>query len=385
MSTTTVLLDDAKRADARNGAPAAGSVLKDVIDALKTNACRYRPIYSMWGGDDLINQTIITRHQWLNSSPGSPGLGSVFLVLPSTGVPTTTQSIEMGVGGVTFQDSYTPAVARNTLNPMRYPIAAEVNTSLYFDQVGGDNGVRDIWLGSKSANGPQLRSALVFERQNATPVETPTAAPSTISDNWLVPGSWIIGTGASDIRTRSVRAVRDYWRRVYKGRCLTFGWSGISPGSATPYDGQAVFTGGSYRYIFDQNIGDGGGVAPSVSGGGITVPLKNAASGRNVTTRVYVSAYCRQVGGGTGSLGYSHRNPDGTTMTAIGALTNPIAVTSSSWAWYGMSTTFNPAADCYLTADTTLDYDRIVLCGKTTGGTSFEVGAFTFAAYHSAA
>lgn len=133
--------------------------------------------------------------------------------------------------------------------------------------------------------------------------------------------------------------------------------------SATPYT--------QYRYLHDVSIGDGA-TDPSVDGPGTTFPLKNVASGLNDTVRCEVWVYAAMSGGtDTGSIGISHKDGAGG-MTAIEDVITGISGTSFQW---------YPALDAEPTTidlRTDVDFDRVLVCGKSTGSTDYlRVAAYT--------
>lgn len=384
------LLDDNIQALCRNGAGALARVQKTLLKALIKNACRPRPIYSMWGGTDKINATGFIRQNWLNISPASPGLSARFLTMPSTqSDPDVNQGIITTVGSLDTGIAYDPQTTFANPSPFRYPTNARPSS---FDttipevvsSVSTKDKVYEIMVGSNTLNGPQLRSALIVEPQNLGPGQFAAQEPPAPYDNWLAPGNHIIGTELGTFKVRSIRGIRDYWRRVYKGVRPHFGWSGIN--DLAPYDGYSIIPGASgYRYVLKPDTVGQGAIHPaSVAGQGMCIPLRYAASGRNTRVRVYVSVYARQVGGGTGTFGVYTLNDDMVSMAGPTALTNGPSVTSTTWAWYGWSSTFNPATDAYFLGNAAVLQDFVVFCGNSPTG-NLHVGAFSMAVYNSSA
>ena len=385
-SVALTMYDDAVRALCRNGQGATGRTMKDLLDGVISNGWRPRPVFNMWGGTNKINATGFIRQNWLNVNPASPGVQARFLGMSSTGALDSAQGLALSVGSVYSAVSADPPAIRDATNPLRYPTNSRpgtpqvVSINEIITAVDTKGKPYEILAGSNTANGPQLRSMCLYEWGDIVPVATSDPlAPRFPYDDAEDHGMDIIGTEAGDTKLRGIRAVRDYFRKLYKARRVHFGWSGIN--DTAPYDGYLAFTSSNYKYIFDTTFGQGG-TAPAVTSPAITIPLFKAASGLNTRVRVYVSIYARQVGGGQGDLGVYIRNDDGVNMVGPTALTHSPIVTSSTWAWYGFSTPFNESNDSYFLANATLPYERMVLCARSSVG-EFDIGAFTVASYHS--
>lgn len=370
--------DDTRAAEARNLQAAKASTAADEVGALDAISTRYRPLFNFWGGSIAVGgwTTPLIRQSWANISPGSPGLSMSFGCIPShhqtasgQGVATTVAGADAGTHG-SFDVQWSELTAL-------YPTEVFAPASARPDFTR-DGSVKEIAIGSNTANGPQIRSGLIFERLNDAPT---TAAPSTtqtVPTDWIAPAAPIIGQRTSGSNLRSTRGMRDFFRDVYKARRLCFGWSGALTGGAS---GFITFGGTTARYIFDQTVGTGA-TAPSPTGPAITVPLRYSAAGRATTVRLYLRVYAAMTGGGTGTFAYFNRSGAG--MSAETAMTNPITVSGSTPAWYGCAsgTTFSEANDCHFDGNAALSYDRIMLCGKSAGGGTLTVGAFTIHAFH---
>lgn len=380
-------MDDAKRADGRNAAPASAAMIAEMIGVLNSFSCRFRPTFSFFGGSDFINRTAMLHQNRLDVSPGSPGMSMALLAIPSMGNPSDPQQVTGTVG------------ADTQVIPMRIDVPAGSNRAVYPRDVirtvkrnfdfEPDYSSHAVTVGSEGTNGPQIRSGVFFERWNFTPPDpAPPATPQVIPVEAYRPGGNILGREASFDDIHALAALRDYYRRVIAGKRLAFGVAFVAGADGTENDGAAKLnlSPTNFRYILDQNTGQGGGAtAPSPTGRGITIPLQSSACGLRTRIRLYFSARARMAtgAGGMGTFA-TYSLDDAGAITGPTAMVNGPSVTGTTWQWYGWSSPFDPAADCYFLGNAVRKYDRVLICGKSTSAPDFlQVSAFSIAAFHS--
>lgn len=395
---TVTLFDDERRADGLNGQPAAAQPIKECVDALNAIAGRARPIFNSWGGGPQSAGANggVASTWWMEMSPAAPGIRGAALVVPSIAQPLSGQ-------GVTFSHG-TPSltsVGKTDAAVAAYPGSCQTMPLGYWHRTNKALLTSaEVSVGNATANGPRIESGIFYEPAAPRPPEQ--LLVDTGSDNrifrrthvptdWIAQGSPILGTAGtvtsgnltySDGRAFASLAL--FFRDVFKGRRLAFGWSCSLPG--TNYLGiSGSANGDNYRYIFDQRIGQGA-TAPSAAGPGICIPLKYTASGRRTSVRIYC-AMRAYVTGGTGSVAVYTQNADGTFAGPTGPV---LSVTSTVSSWHipgslvGSDYIFNPAAQ-YFTVDTQRSFNKILLCAKVSAGQTLKITGLSLAAYHSAA
>lgn len=381
------LYDDAKRVDARNGAPASAAYASEMIGSLDSLACRFRPTFNFFGGSDAINRAALLHQNRLDVSPGSIGMSMTGLVVPSVGSPSDPQRVTGTVGATTLT---MPMAIGLRADPSRavYPRDAVRTVRANFDAAPNDS-PHAVTIGSEGANGPQIRSGVFYERWNFTPTDpAPPDAPQVLPTDSFRPGGNILGREASFDDIHALAGLRDYYRRVIAGRRLAFGVAFVAGADGTEDDGCAKLnlSPTNYRYILDQNTGQGGGAtAPSPTGRGITIPLQFSACGLRTRIRLYFSVRARMAtgAGGTGTFA-TYSLDDAGAMTGPTAMVNGPSVTGTTWQWYGWSSPFDPAADSYFLGNAVRKYDRVLPCGKSTSvGDFLQVSSFSVAAFHS--
>ncbi len=379
------LFDDARRTRGRNGKSARADLFKEYVEALNAIGVRYRPIYTMVGGSDLINTwgtNNVLNATHLAVSPGCSGLRASFLVLPSYGQQSNPQQLRMTVGAEAA-DSGEPVALWDDTRPSRYPLNCHEATRMDFPS-SFTQAPNNIVVGNEGTNSPQIRSGLVFEKWNLSP-DPMTAVPEALPTDTIAAGQTILGQSASDAELRSMKGYRDQLRRIYAGRRLVAQWSAVCGADGTADDGAIRMTvaPASYRYLFDQTLGVGG-VAPTRTKRGMTLPLKSTAPGIRTRIRIYFRVLAAMESGSGGEFAVYNLGDSGDTLVGPTAMTNPISVTGSTYQWYGMSATFNPNTDTYFQGNTVRDYDRVVPCARATSGV-VKIRAFGLFAYHSIA
>lgn len=221
-------------------------------------------------------------------------------------------------------------------------------------------------FGSNTSNGPDIRSFLLWEA--ARTLADPSITPGYTSHEKVEPAKPIVTlgpTGSLEVLSQLRLNFLHTWNRMRP----QVAWSCGAPG--TNYIEFATAS-TSWRYIFDQSIGDGG-TAPAYDGPAFTFPLRFSARGLKTTVTMAVYVYAAMSGAtDTGSIGISHKATD-TTMTTIAALTSPATISGATYAWYpalgATPATFEARAD--------VDVERIVLCAKSSGATDkVRIGAF---------
>jgi hypothetical protein len=374
-------MDDARRLAGRNGQPASGRVLRDAIQALDAIATRPRPLFTWQGGATDVNtsQSVPSiRHRWLDASPGRCGVAAVVYKLPTLGTPVTGQGATLGITGAYANTTQAAEPARNA-NPFNVPLfpfnAKETSPLVFTVPTGSATRPRGLVISSDTANGPQIRAGMIFERNNVLPGTSPATNPQYLTDDWQQAGQQITGRDTANSDLRSLRSYRNYLRAAYKGRRLHFGWSAGNPDGGGVLSRVSQIATSTYSYILDPTV-----TSPTVNGPGICVPLRYSASGIGTRIRLYVSVYAA-VTGGTGTFGYYNLNDFGAIQGPT-ALNNSPSVTSGTFAWYGISDPFAESTDAYMFGNATLAFDKIILCGRCTGGT-LKVGAFAIHSYHS--
>ncbi len=384
------LLDDAGRGPARNGKPALAQVYRRIIETANKFSCRPRPIHSFWGGNGLnMSETDDEgsfRRMWITGEKGAPRIKGLLLavpiadalVVPSTGLTLFTTDQDQGFSLIVPQ---TPG-RREDLNEAStewYPRYA-TPIAIFGEQVADYSSpatARDMRIISGDPvgplYGPQLRSGLIMERRIKDPAMGIEALPL---DPYTM-GAEIDGVGPT---YRDLRAMRDFISRLARQKMIHFGW-GIEKNSATAVYGHNVTFGNGtlYRYILNPAVGEGG-IAPSVTGPGIEIPLAHTSLGKGTTVRAYVRIYARMTGGAdTARLAQYQRNDAGG-MDGLTLLANTPVISGTTWRWWPNTTTINEITDPYITMNANPAYDtnNLVLCAGRNGTTDdLLVGAWT--------
>ena len=366
----TILLDDAARLSASNGALARASLPNRLASSIRQFQHGGRPLFHWFNAPFAFTSANLYRFVRLNKLDGNgQQMSAIVGTIPPTTAPTTTSAVRIQkVSSVTNYDTaYTSAAVQHS-----YPEDVASLRVAGIPAGGGVSGVpEEFAIGPVDTASPDMLMGCVYE--DAAFAADPTL---TVLDQGFTVGNPIVASKSGGRSTMNV--MRDRFTHVWRNRRPHVGYSVRFPDSG----GYVLTTAGQYRYIFDGTIGDGG-VAPSATGKGMTLPLKYSAAGRRTQVRVYVWVYARLTAGtGTGSIAVANKGASGT-MGTMAALTNGSAISGTSFAWWPHMGSFDPATNAYFNGYAGAPFDRVLLGGKTTGTADLEISAFVMVPYHS--
>lgn len=386
----TTLRDDQASAPGANGKLALAGAVRAAEKVLNETNGRARPLFNWWGGNANTSELAAEpqfRGMYLTSSVGRAGLGSVTIQVPiadAAAVPQTGLVKNLSVNGVVTTQATIPQNrgVKETINeppstwypqfcnwdglygfsepsyPLSPATAQEVKV-----QVGSNPGVI----------GPQVRSGLIVEMQNDTTAvrggRVPVIGAESLPLDGLTTGNDIVGTG---VLYRDIASLRDFYNRVWRDKRIHFGWSMCRNDLGTL--GVSI-TGPSPKYVLNTAYGSSG-IAPTLAGPGIAVPLRYSAQGRSTGVRIYVRVFARMAGGGTGSLSVYNRDNAGGLSGPTAVSAGP-AITGSTYQWWPNSPFFSDTDPFFFgNANPLYVSDHILLCGST-DGSALEIAAFT--------
>jgi hypothetical protein len=376
-------IDDAARTDhCRNGQPAHGQTMESMATFLNQIAYAGRPLFNWWGSDwpggaspqDVIRQ-VVMRQQ------GAVQQRTAVHALRPTGALAAGQGLFSGIDGVVAPAGTDVDEGYASLPSAAYP--ADVVMRKIVGEQELDERFAQVRAGNITANGPQLRSGVYGEAGVQTADDTFATSAIAGTGRYVAQGK-VVAVDSSVSSIETVTRFRDRFNEVWMRRRPQIGWN-IQAAGAGATSIQTLST--DWRYIFDNSIGDGG-VAPSATGPGITLPLKYAGSGLRTQVRVIVCVYARMSGTtDTGTVGIANKNASGT-MGAFAALTNPVTITGNTFAWYPtIPSNTAPESMPYFNGycGPASEFDRVLIGFKTSGATdSVDIGGFSLIVCHSA-
>lgn len=371
--------DDAVQTAGKNGKPSVADQFTKFVNALNSIQFSGRTLWSTWGRPLAnINDDHITRSLWNHAHvPGQQLRGRIYYVAPN-GAHDVLQAIRATIlnsagGGPGAQDYKLNYDLNGTPTRVEPDNLEQVDILGGFTEANPAAAPFEISLGSRTANGPYIHSAMLYEAAQSS--FDPTISKGVVLGTRIAPAADQVtvytGNTTRDILDEFRKTYQHAWNRMRP----QWGWSADLPNtnpipmSTSPTD---------YRYIFDQRYGDGGAPLAMTGAGsqGITIPTPNASSGLKTQVRVavYVWAAMSAADGNTGAIGVASRDAPGTGISSIAALTNGATINSTTYQWWP-ALTASPPATCLLRS--TLGYDRMVICGKRVGGAAsvLKIGA----------
>jgi len=373
-------VDDAALEPGKNGKPALAAQIQRIVTGLNRQSYSGRTLYTWWGGDDTTNshnvlRTVYNHHHQVNS------IACHLIGLDNDNTATTSQRASLEIDTVSSSATDIPW-SPGTSSPASTEPADLTIAGMRCDDVTGlfapSTLKCDMSMGSMTANGPIMTAGVIYEPAQ-TEIDPGTASTAAwVPQDFARPDGGIVatapGTGLADLDRLRLMLLHT-WNR----KRPTFAWSIAKPGTNYVQFSTAPT---AYRYIWDQTIGDTG-TAPTITGPGLTVPLRYAGSGVNTTIKCALYVYAAMSDAiGTGYIAVSHKAAGGASMTAFDRGTNPISVTGTSFAWYA---TMASATPNFHALRTDLAYDRVVIGAKRGAGASGEVriGAYALFPMHS--
>lgn len=349
--------DDADKALAKSGVPARASVILRLANALNSVANGGRMIRTFWRGypasGDIRGYVAVWNHK---HNPGR-SINVRLLYYPDTTTPTAGQGVSLSIStstAVTATSTWVFPYDFRSTTPKEPP-----RGYFQFSQNYGytTTGIYELDLGNPTTNGPLVGGGMLFESAelNVDPSNSRISIPVT---NYAA-GLDVIGSSVVTSYAQ-LDTLRSQFLHTWNRCRPSIGWN--APGSYIEFNTSTQ----SYRYIFDQTIGDGG-TAASTTGPGVTFPLRYTGRGLQTSVSVAVFVYAAMTGTtNTGTIAITHKASGGASMENIAALTG-ITVNSTTPRWYPDLTT---ATLSTFNARTDLQPERILLCGKSSGATN---------------
>lgn len=379
-------IDDAELAKGQNGQPPLAALVGKEIGLANQVAHAGRPFYSWVQGDlgtgltatghyPLVEILSCFRQVYMGANKGATSesgeiMGVTLADTPIAGYRTG-QGFDISIGTTTVHAYWNYSTAVTTTYP-------DQSTRVPFISTFGYSTVpSEVLIGGATANWPQPVAGSIWQ----DPVNAVDSSKASTVGGFDVHAKGEIiavrGTGVEQL-TSLVNVFRDTWfHQRPQG-----GWSSALPGivdSRTSTIRGVHFTTSSqqFRYIFDQTYG-ATGTTITASTPAITLPLFHAGGGISTQVRVYVFVYAAMSGAtNSGSLAVANKDGSGT-MTAPTALVHGQAISGTTFQWYPTLASWDATTCPYFLAYTNSAYDRVALCGKTTGATDhLIVGAFT--------
>ena len=352
----------------QNGAAAPGNVQAAIAKQIQYRQHQGRTLFHWWGGWDEKGINVQTngvtvfrfaRHNALVGG-GRQMRADVQCVAPA--LNTTTQ-------GIVF-DGFLNFTSQNA-STATYPIGLNVRvgcqpgaatdgaiTGNVEEQTIGFNAIRPV-------------AGCIYEDQiNQINIS------DTVVDTALAPGRDILATQAGAYGTLSVMA--SVMNLVQQNRRTQISWS-------CPDDSYLEFSAStqSWRYAFDQTIGDGG-IAPANTGPAFTLPNQFCGYGLSTGVRVYVYVYAAMSGAtDSGSIGIANKTLDGSSFVSFRALTNPPTIGGTGYAWYpSLGAGIVASTDAYFLSTAVAAFDRVLIGAKSGGATDkVRIKAWTMIVY----
>lgn len=389
-------MDDSMRAAGRNGKPAIAAQLRRFADVLNCIGHDGRPIFHWWGGaaHDANITTGIFQTMYARYFGGGRFLRGRALILKPNSTRDSTQGIRLTLGdpdisGSTDQHDY----------PIEYDLASAAApvdpTNL--EEVGfgadlepSDFELKEMLIGTRAdstpGNAPGLISGMIYEPAQIEGNPDAGASGVYVPQDLAIPGHDIVNvadTGDLKVFDR----IRDMARHNWLFNRPHFSWSAFNPGvgsAGTNWIARSTAH-ASFRYIFDETIGDGGGTAASATGPGITVPIYKAASGVRTTLAIhlYVYAALSEASASTGRIGVACKQ-NSFTFTEI---TNGPQINSTTWQWWPAAT-IEPgdvSTSPFFLGDASAAFERILIgtrMSSADGAKHVKIGAFAMIPRH---
>lgn len=395
------LFDDTAIDEGRNGHPASGNHFSRLLQLL--NQCAYsgKPVYSFIGGTSVA---------------GSVGYDAFQAPYPKIRQIYNGRNYGAVIEGAWLQYEQNPAAAGltrwyATINDTSYtsnfnystPTVLPYPQSLLHDSITGTRGFTgansemllylDDGLGGFVNITP--RSGVVWQEPqeiiDQALVGSYADSSGTVAGKNAYVGTQLVRAGSPIVGIRSdapdaadvLQKARVSLLNAYQYGRGQIGWSCQGPDFGTPVTFSTSKN--QFRYIFEQTYGTGGtGFGPKTPG--LTLPLKYAGAGIYTQVRVYVFVYAAMSGtADTGSLGIANRDSSGGVNSTASAVTNPVTISGTTFQWYPGKVSPSAASLDLATAPYFLgycgpnaDYDRVMLCAKSSGTTdSVKIAAFT--------
>lgn len=366
-----VMFDDAIREASRNGKPAMAQVLRRLVAALNEFSKRPRPLHSWVGGADIPSEPNNESHvyrQTITMRDGMRriyGIGHVIPIANAAGVPKTGLTLNHLEYDQVFhqlvpqipgrvEDINTPATDYYPGYLQTVPIFGEHVAD--YDSSPTARDIR-VQIGEPGVYGPRPTAGVIMERR----VNDPVIGIESLPTDPYAPGAEILGESTDP--NRDLRALRDYFNMLALDKSIHFSWSCCRNGTGAFGMPVTDIRGTDYAYILNPAYGSGAGIAPTVDGPGIRLPLRYTAFGREVNVRAYFRILAKMTGTtNTAQLGYYCRNNSGG-MVGPFAMTHTPTISGTTLQWY-TSGNFNAAADCFavLNANPAYDTDVFVPC-----------------------
>jgi hypothetical protein len=372
-------LDDNERTAGANGQPAVASLMAKEIALANQLAHAGRPVFSWYGANGQtqppsLDHTSAYRQIYMAGNAGAVSEAGLMMGMHHDEASPpgfqSGQGYRVRIGGVDTTTLTSDSSSAATTWP------SGVTTFLVNSSFGVSTTPTELTIGAVTSNYPQPKAGTYWQNPNNLVDMT---SSSYIGSQDVHAGGDIVAvkSGTQENLSKLAAIFNDTWFHQRP----QIGWSVICPGQFSSSRRAIVFNVSSqqYRYIFDQTYGITG-TAFSSGVPGITLPLANSAAGSRTAVRVYVFVYAAMSGGtNTGTLAVSNKTAHNAVAAAPVALTNPVSITGSTFAWYPDPTTWTPTTGAYFNGFTTDAFDRIALCAKSSGpADQVAIGAFTF-------
>lgn len=381
--------DDIEEDAGKNGKPPKADHIQKLIDA--TNALNYRgrPLFNWWGSSANDDASRVLRQCWAHLHQGGTKPRGRALILKPSQVRDATQAVQVNISGANhdyFKEYDLEGVSPALVDPdglEDFPFGADLDHSTF--------ALQDLGIGANAtttpAAAPGLISGMMYESAQhlVDPVSTECFTPPELA----IPGGDIVATAPTG-DLKKVGRLLDNFMHLVKYHRPQIGWSAKVPG--TNYIDFTVDP-DNFRFIFDQEVGEGADSAPGANKPAITLPLKNAAAGLRSQIRVGVYVYAAMSSAADdGEIGVANKDGSGGFEPTVNLLTNPMVISGTTFKWYsgtgaGQAFPADLTGDpSYFLGDATAGYDRICLCGRRKSGgagtATLRVAAFTFRVFH---
>lgn len=347
---------------ARNDQPAKGVVSQLIAQAVQSVQHRGRPLFHFWGGSiphttspaDASGDITFEIARFSALDGGCKSERGVVLAIPGAG--------DLGTGdGVSLAGNLSPCAFGGT--GTSYP--DKIHTiNLRPSAADTDPAIAPGYPEQQlvTAHTVLPMSGCVYEDS----VEQIVDISTSVATLGFGSGRDILATQTGNYGT--LEQLQERFTHVWMNRRPVIQWATHKKLDST-FD-QYVSCGFSTdcAYLFDPTVGDSG-TAPSATGPAITLPLRYAAAGLSTQVRVYVWVLAAMSGiTDGGSINVANKDVSGT-MTAFRPLTNPQTIGGTGFAWYPSLGSFNPATAPYFLGNASDKFDRVLLGGKSSGGT----------------
>jgi hypothetical protein len=349
----------------RNGAAPFGGVENMIANRLQYKQHQGRPLLHWWGGWDAGAITFATSG------------ATVFRFARHDALEGGGRRLRMDVHSLPPKNAADSTTAGVVLSGYNNPVGANGTGAYYPNQILVAGGLTDNDDDEVTAAVDEITIGFDNVRPVAGCVYEDQIKALNVSDtvggDQFKAGAEVIATLSGSYYTMD--RLRDRLNHVHQNRTTQISW-------ACRDDEYVEFATSSqaYRYIFDQTIGTGG-TAPSATGPADTLPNLYAGYGISTLVRVYVYVYAAMSGNtDTGTLAVANKASGA--MGAMTALTNPVSIGGTGYAWYPSLGSLTASTGAYFLSPTTAAFDRICLGARSGGATDkVRIKAWTMIVY----